>query len=187
MLNGIQLGRPGLLMVKKCSDYTQHFLLVVGSGCSRGGFSSVHKVSIRFIFEAPGGASKRHSHMVKGICTNQACVIWSVGSFPREVHLVVLKDFAHKHSIGQRVIGELDDFLHRVRDDFRPIDANVGFERVDEKNIIGGELGMIAVARNQDPSSKEREHPFVFLHSTGAEDVVVTFSRRIPQTTLVDV
>ena len=99
----------------------------------------------------------------------------------------MLKDFAHKHNIGQRVIWELDSFLHRIRDDFRPIDKNVGFESVDEEDILSCELSVIDVAWNQNPSNKKREHTFIFLHPTSTEDAVITFGSGIPQTALVDV
>jgi len=105
VLNGLQFCRPGLMLIKESCDHAQHFLLVMSSGGRRGGVSSIHRVIIWFILEAPGVAPKGHSHVMKGICPNQACVIWSVGGLTREVHFVVLKNFAHEYGIGQRIVG----------------------------------------------------------------------------------
>jgi len=77
--------------------------------------------------------------------------------------------------------------LHRIIDDFRPIDENVGFEGVDEEDILSCELSVITIAWNQNPSDDEREHPFVLLHPAGPKDVVIAFGSGIPQTGLVDV
>jgi len=77
--------------------------------------------------------------------------------------------------------------LHRIRDDFRPIDENVGLEGVDEEDILSCELSVIAISWNQNPSNNEREYPFVLLRPTSVKDAVIAFGSGIPQTGLVDV
>jgi len=91
-------------MIEKHSDHAQHFLLILGFGGRKGGFSSISKVGIKFILEAPDVSSKCHSHMMKGIGANQTSVIRSIGSFSREINLIVFKDFAQKYSVGQGVV-----------------------------------------------------------------------------------
>jgi len=105
VLNGLQFCRPDVMLIKKSRDHAQHVLLVTSPGGRGRGISSILRVTIRFILEAPGVALKGHSHVMKDICPNQTCVIWSVGSLAREVHFVELENFAHENGIGQRIIG----------------------------------------------------------------------------------
>jgi len=104
MLNKIQLGHLGVMMIEKRSDHGQHFVLILGFGGCKGGFSNISRVGIRFILEAPDVSPKCHSHVMKCICTNQTSVIRSIGSFSREINLIVFKDFAQKYSVGQGVV-----------------------------------------------------------------------------------